>query len=142
VLMNLRFLVGTVEGKGGDGNIEALTRIGFHLIGADHDPRRRRQRGAACIFKAFAGLKDRLFADHAFAPHFLNISRRIGDPPIARQKLHRFVAVVLDLDMVGPDVMALIGCRLFLKVKRLHCHGDGARGMGVFTRLGRGGSDH
>ena len=75
--MNLRRLMGTVEGEGRDGDVEALTRIGFHLIGADHDPGRRRQRGAAGIFKAVAGLEDRLFADHAFAPHFLDLARRI-----------------------------------------------------------------
>ena len=44
-------LMRAIQGEGGDGNIEPVTRFGFHLIGSEHDARRRLQWRAAGIFE-------------------------------------------------------------------------------------------
>src|ERR1700746_2377738 len=52
-------LMWTIERKGRYPNPEAFAASRLHLITADHDTGRGRQRGAAGIFEAFAGAEDR-----------------------------------------------------------------------------------
>ena len=59
--------IGQIEREGGNGDREQLALLGLHLVGADHDAGRRRQRAAAGIGEGLARLQHRLLADHAGA---------------------------------------------------------------------------
>src|SRR6516225_819860 len=127
-------LVGAIEREGRNANGEAVAAPRFHVIGADHDTRRRRQRGPARIFEAFAGPENRLLADDARTAHLLHLAAVVGDPPIAAAQLDCFSAAVLDADVVGPHVMVFDGRRLVLEVKRLDRHLYRSGGFRVHRR--------
>ena len=95
-LVDLSPLIGAIEGKRGDFHVETVPGAGFHLIGTDHNAGRCRKRRAAGVFERLAGRQHGLFADHAVALHFLDITQGIGDPPMPGQQLNRFLAVVFD----------------------------------------------
>src|SRR3546814_15317889 len=52
------------------------------------------------------------------------LAHRIGDAPVAVQKLHRLAAGVLDSHLVGPDIVAVGGGGLFFQIDRLDRHAD------------------
>src|SRR5215470_10214026 len=91
-----------------DVDLEALAGLGDHLVAPGHETRSRRKRYAARILEALAGAEHRLLADHAFAPDLLPATRCIGDDPVSRAQLHRFLAGVGDHDGVGPEILALV----------------------------------
>src|SRR3546814_7551968 len=64
-------LMRTVQGEGGDRDLDPVAALRLHLIGADHHPRRRRQRAAAGVFEAVARPQQRLLADHAGTANLL-----------------------------------------------------------------------
>src|SRR5437016_5847349 len=123
-----------VERKGGDPDPEAVTAWGFHLIAADHDPGRRRQRGAAGVFETLAGSQHRLLPDDAGAPHLLHLPTAIGNLPVPIAQLHRLQAAVLDADMIGPDVTILGWRGLVLEVERLYRDFDRSRDFRIHRR--------
>src|SRR5215813_3388600 len=88
-------LVGAIEREGRNANGEAVAAPRFHVIGADHDSRRRRQRRPARILEAFAGPENRLLADDARTAHLLHLAAVVGDPPVAAAQLDGFSAAVL-----------------------------------------------
>src|SRR5271169_1910223 len=94
-----------VERKGRHLNPKALTRPRLHLIAADHDAGRRRQRGAAGVLEALARSEHRLLADDPRAAHFLQPPMTVRDLPVAVAELDGFFPSVFDADMVGPNVM-------------------------------------
>src|SRR3546814_2621837 len=96
----------------------------FHLVAPDHDAGRRAEWRAAGVFESFAGLQGRLLAHHAGPVHLLHPAHRIGDAPVAVQKLHRLAAGVLDSHLVGPDIVAVGGGGLFFQIDRLDRHAD------------------
>src|SRR3546814_1707817 len=55
---------------------------------------------------------------------FRSPAHRIGDAPVAVQKLHRLAAGVLDSHLVGPDIVAVGGGGLFFQIDRLDRHAD------------------
>ena len=57
--------VGLAEGERRDLGVEAVAALRDHLVGALHDPERRRQRTAGRVLERFAGLQRRLLADDA-----------------------------------------------------------------------------
>src|SRR5712691_13299988 len=95
-------LLRRVEGKGGNAHQEILAARRFHLVIADHEAGRRRERAAAGVFKALAGREDRLFADDARAADFLQTPETVGDPPMAVAQLHGFTAAILDPHVISP----------------------------------------
>src|SRR6516164_5181844 len=97
-------LMRAVEREGWNLDPEAVAARSLHLIAADHDAGRGRQRSAAGVLEAFAGAEDRLLTDNAGAAHFLHPSVAVGDLPMAVAKLDRFLASIFDADMVGPYV--------------------------------------
>src|SRR5690242_15416911 len=117
-------LVGAVEREGGHRDVETLAGFGLHLVAADHDAGRRRQRRAAGVFEAVARLQHRLLADHAGAAHFLHAAERVGDPPMAVAQLHRLGPLVLDAHVVGPDIVRVRGRGLVFEEEGLDGDGD------------------
>ena len=61
--------------------------------------------GAARVLEALAGLQQRLLADHAEPPHFLDAVLAVGDDPVAADELRRHAAGVGDRDRVGEHVL-------------------------------------
>src|ERR1700737_916912 len=127
-------LVWAVEREGGDPDPEAVTASSFHLVAADHDPGRGRQRGAAGVFEAFARSQHRLLADDAGAPHLLHLATVVGDLPVTIPQLHRLQAAVLDTDMIGPDVTTFGRRGLVLEVERLYADFDRSRDFRIHRR--------
>src|SRR3546814_10614093 len=78
-------LMRTVQGEGGDRDLDPVAALRLHLIGADHHPRRRRQRAAAGVFEAVARPQQRLLADHAGTANLLGAALGVGDRPEARR---------------------------------------------------------
>jgi hypothetical protein len=120
-----------VQGKGRDLDVETLAGFAFHLIGADHDARRRAERGAAGVLEALPRIEHRLLADHAGAADLLDLAVGVGDPPVAVDQLDRRLADVLDLDVVGPDVMVVGRRGLIVQIVGLHGDADVLRGVAV-----------
>src|SRR5437899_3863159 len=127
-------LVRAVEREGGDPDPEAVTAPGFHLVAADHDPGRGRQRGAAGVFEAFAGSQYRLLADDASTPHLLHLAAVVGDLPVPIAQLHRLQAAILDTDMIGPHVTPFGRRGLVLEVERLYADFDRSRDFRIHRR--------
>src|SRR5437016_1754558 len=96
-----------VEGKGRDVRQEMLAALRLHLVIADHEAGRGRQRAAAGVFNALARFEHRLLADNPRPAYFFEVPTAVGDPPMAIAQLYRLGAAVLDVDMVGPDVVAV-----------------------------------
>ena len=65
------------------------------------------QAAAAGVLEGFAGLEQRLLADHAQALDLLDLRQLVGDDPVARDQLGRHLAGVGDGDGVGEAVDAL-----------------------------------
>lgn len=61
---------------------------------------------------ALAGTENRLFANHPVAIDMVNCAATIGDPPMPRDQLHRFVTAIFDANMIGPEPASLRGRRL------------------------------
>jgi hypothetical protein len=55
----------TIEREGWYLNIKPLTALSFHLVSPAHHPRCGVERAATRIFKALAGLEDRLLPNDA-----------------------------------------------------------------------------
>ena len=88
--MNPTALMRTVQTEGRNGDVEVLAgRRDDHVIGADHEARRRVERRAGRVFEALARFQQRLLADHAGAVHMLRAAARVGDLPGAAQQLDR-----------------------------------------------------
>src|SRR5215472_11383938 len=109
-----------VEREGWNLDPEAVAARRLHLIAADHDAGRGRQRSAAGILEALTRAEDRLLADNAGAANFLHPSLAVGDLPVAVAQLDRFLASVFDPDVVGPYVTVLGRRRAILEIERLH----------------------
>src|SRR5512135_1263475 len=120
-------LVRAIERESGDRHVEALARLGLHLVASDHDARGCGEGRAAGVFVGLAGLQDRLLADHSRAPDFLHPPHGIGDAPMPAPQLYGLAAVILDPHVIGPDVMIVRGRGLVLEIERLHDHLDRAR---------------
>ena len=78
-LVKLCRLVGAVERKRGNYNVEILPGRRNHLVGAGHDSRWRRQGRAAGILESLTRSQDRLLADNAVAVP-LNVTLCIASP--------------------------------------------------------------
>src|SRR5207249_1041516 len=87
---------GAVERKGRHAGEKALAAVGLHLVIADHEARRGRQRAAAGVFEAGAGRQDRLLADDARPAHLLQPAEAVDDLPVTVAQLHGLVAAILD----------------------------------------------
>src|SRR6185437_14212328 len=98
-------LVRSVEREGGDSDGKILAVGRFHLVAADHDAGRRVERRAAGVFVALAGRQHGLLADDARPAHLLEAAETVGDAPVAPAQLHRLAALVLDADVIGPDIV-------------------------------------
>ena len=101
-------IVRRIEREGRNGDLEALPVLGDHAIFADHHAARGRQRAARGVAESFAGPDGRLFADHAGAAHLLLAPLGVGDAPMALEERDRLVAEIGDLDVVTPEVAALV----------------------------------
>src|SRR5205823_8488893 len=62
-------LLRRVEGKGRDAREEALAAASLHLVIADHEAGRGRQRAAAGVLEALARFEHRVFPNTAPAAH-------------------------------------------------------------------------
>ena len=123
----LRTVNGLSSEKAGMATSNSSPLLVGHLVAADHDARRRLQRAARRVAERFARLDDRRLADDARAAHFFASGPA---PSVMRQtrelQLHRLVAVVGDLDGVGPEEMALLRGRLVVQVLRGDADADAA----------------
>ena len=130
-------LVGAVEGKSGDGYVEALPAFVFHLVAALHDAGRCGEGGAAGVIIFVAGFKGRLLADDPCPAHFVGFAARVGDAPVAAEELDGFGAHIFDRDLVGPDEMAVLGRRFIVEISRFNGDADlpGGGGVGVILFL-------
>src|SRR5690606_6481017 len=131
------------ESERSDVRIELRAIVTEHLITALHRADRRFEHGAARIPESLAGQQVGLFADDAFAAHFLHFAVCIRDHPMACEQAGRNLALVANRDRIGEDVMRFVGLRLLAHVARAHvdanamtCRLIGARslqvGCGVF----------
>src|SRR5260370_37613055 len=77
-----RRLLRRIEREGGNAHQEILAVSRFHLVVADHEAGRRRQRAAAGVFEALAGRPDGLLADDAGAADLLKLPASGGDLPV------------------------------------------------------------
>ena len=102
------------HGKSKHGNlrVEVLAVFRYHLVAAVHGAHRRRDRGAAGVFKALAGTQQRLFANHAQAFDFLRDIIGIGDHPVAGDQLCCFSAVISYGNGVSEDITVRSGVAL------------------------------
>src|SRR5712691_11668542 len=126
-----RRLLRRVEGKGGNPHQEIFAARRFHLVIADHEPGRRRERAAAGVFEALAGREDRLFADDPRAADFLQTPETVGDPPMAVAQLHGLVAAVFNQHVIGADVLVLGGRGMLLQIERPDRDFDRAGDLGI-----------
>ncbi len=79
--------------------------------------------GEATLIEATA-IIEHLAACHPGAAHLVHAPLRIGDLPVAIAQLHRLLALVLDADVIGPDVMALVRRALVVEIGRLDRDAD------------------
>ena len=86
---------------------------------------------AGGIFEAFARLQQGLLTDNAGAMHVLRASVRVGDPPGAAQELHRLAPVVLDLYLIGPDIVTFLRLGLVLEIEGPDGDADATRRLDV-----------
>ena len=112
-----------IEHEHGDVCIECRAVVGDAMVLAMHRASRRAQTAAAGVFKRFAGLQDRLLADHAGAFDFFCHAVGIVDVPTARDELGGDVARVGDRDGVGKAKHA--HARRGLLGQILRANGDG-----------------
>ena len=73
---------------------------------------------------ALAGTENRLFANHPVAIDMVNCAATIGDPPMPRDQLHRFVTAIFDANMIGPEPASLRGRRLIHQKIWRDAHSD------------------
>src|SRR3954471_1802155 len=92
--------IGFVEREGGDFDVEVVAVLGDHLIRAAHHAGRGLQRAPRGVLERLARREDRLLADHTWALHFFGVAGRIGDHPVAAQKLDGLLALVGDAHCV------------------------------------------
>src|SRR5690606_9970700 len=121
----------TIEGEGRNLDPESLAVVFLHFIATFHDAAWRRKGAAAGVAKAAAGRQHRLLANHARARDFLYRASGVRDPPIAIEQLHPLCAMILDLDVISPDKMAVLRRGLLFQVARLDRDLDGAGGLTV-----------
>ena len=72
-------------------------------------PRAEGGRDRAWVHLVCHRMVHRLFADHSRTAHFLYVSIRVGNDPVAAQQLHRFIALVRDADGVIEEPLTLEG---------------------------------
>ena len=73
------------------------------------------------------GSQPRRLADHARALDLLLAAEPVGDLPVTAAQLHRDIALVLDADLIGPDILRLRRIGLVGQILRLdgHLYGTG-----------------
>src|SRR5687768_9012136 len=95
------------EREGGDLRVEAVARVGDHLIAALHDPERRAERAPGGVLEGLSRLEGRLLADDAGTADFLDVTGPVSDEPVACQQLHRLGTVVGNGDGIEEEPLAL-----------------------------------
>src|ERR1044071_1338910 len=126
-------LLRRVEREGGDMDEEILAAFRLHLVVADHEARGGRERAATRVFEALARREHRLLADDTRTAHLLKPPEAVGDTPVALPQLHRLVPAILDLHVVGPDIVVIRGRGVLLEIERFHRDFDRAGGFGIHT---------
>src|SRR5439155_26456042 len=130
-LVRAALLLRRIEGKSRHAGEKALAVRSLHLVLADHEAGRGRQRAAAGVLEAFARFEHRLFPDNAGAAHLLQPPQAVGDAPVTIAQLHGFGADILDPHVIGPDVMAIVGRGVLLEIEWLDRDFDLARCFGI-----------
>src|SRR3954452_5111896 len=120
-----------IEREGRNLHEEILAVPGFHLVIADHEPGRRRQRTTARVFEALARREHGLFADDAGTAHFLPTPETVGDLPMPPPQLHGFASGILDANVIGPDVMVVGRRGVLLEIERAHRNLDRSGGFRI-----------
>ncbi len=115
-----------IEHKHRDIRIKCRAIIGHALVLPMHCARGRAQAGAAGVFKALAGCKRGLLADHAGAFDFFRHAVGIVDVPSAGDELRGDVTGIGDRHGISKTKHAHAGRRLLRQV--LRANGDGELG--------------
>ena len=109
--------------------------LAHHEVAAEHLAARRLQRAPGRVAERLALTEHGLRADDAGAAHLLDLTRTVGDHPVARAQRDRAGPRVRDRDRVREDVATFAGRGLVLDVARLHLDddalGDGPRHDGA-----------
>lgn len=125
----------SIEHKHRNIRIESSAVISYALVLPMHRARGRAQTSAAGVFKAFAGLKRGLLADHTGAFDFFCHAIGIVDIPAARDELRRDVTRIRDRHRVGKAKHAHAGRGLRRQVLRADLNSELWAGHDVMLTL-------
>ena len=111
--------------KGGDGRFKRLTVSVEHLIRPLYGANRGGQHRAATVLVGFVWQDGRLLADYTCATHFLLKSIAVRNDPVAADQLHRRIALIVDADVIGENVLFGLWIRLMFEILSLDPDSDG-----------------
>src|SRR5277367_2946533 len=97
-------LIGTIQKKGGNFDVEGLTVLVDHSVAPRHDSARGLERAAGSVTEGLARLQRRLFSYHAGPFDLFEASFAVGNPPMAMDQLDGAGAEIGDLDRVEPKI--------------------------------------
>src|SRR5438270_1527377 len=129
-----RLLLRRIERKRRNAREKALAVPSLHLVIADHEAGRGRQRAGAGVLEALARFEHRLFPNDARAAHLLQPPQAVGNAPVTIAQLHGLGADILDPHVIGPDIMVIVGRGVLLEIEWLDRDFDRASGFGIHGR--------
>ena len=119
----------TVEQKGRHDNIKALTGFRAHGVRSAHHTRWSGQRRTGCITENFAGFDQRRFTYDTCGADFLDLAAAVSDLPKPIRDGEILIALIVNLDGIGPDETRVSRAGLFRQKFRFDTHNDVIRAL-------------
>ena len=107
---------GGSEVEARDGDLHALSTAKFHQVKSFHVAGKGLEHTIGIVLMDGARANNGLPTDDSFSLYFLDLTRRIGDEPVATHELHVLKALVFDANKISEDESSNDGIGLAVQI--------------------------